>query len=326
VIQASRAGAVLAGLCCAASVLAQAPPSPPAPSAAPATPPPFRLEVDVDVVSVTAVVYDKAGKFVRGLGPKDVEVLEDGVRQDVSYFREASGAGGERIPLSVVLVLDCSGSMRHNMHFLQEAAVNFVGKLEDVDSALVVSFNESVKGSMEFTGDTGRLEQFVESLEAWGGTSLYDAIHYGLGRVKDQPGRKAIVVFTDGADTTSSMKEQEVIDYARSVEATVYCIGFRGESGLLARSPRGFLRHIAQETGGAYFFPDKIAELIKIFAGISDELHNHYLLAYTPKRPPDGTWRTIEIRLKDRKDADVRVRKGYFAVRRRRLPPSTTTN
>jgi len=330
VIGARSAGATLAAVACAGTLLAQSPaPTPsPAPSASPraATPPPFRVEVDVDVVSVTAVVYDKAGRFVRGLGPKDIEVLEDRVPQDVSYFREAAGAGAERIPLSVGLVLDCSGSMRHNMRFLQEGALTFVNKLEEVDSALVVSFNESIKGSAEFTADSGRLEQFVEALEAWGGTSLYDAIHYGLERIKDQPGRKAIIVFSDGADTTSSMKEQEVIDYARSVEATVYCIGIRGESGMLARSPRGFLRRVAQETGGQYFFPDKVGDLIKIFAGISDELHNHYLLAYAPKRLPDGTWREIEIRLRERKDAEVRVRKGYFAVKRRRPPAPTTTN
>ena len=150
----------------------------------------------------------------------------------------------------MVLVLDASGSMRENMHFLQEAALAFVYKLTDVDEALVVQFNESIKGSAEFTGDVARLEQFVEALQAWGGTSLYDAIHYSLGRIKDQPGRKAIVVFSDGADTTSGMKEQEVVDYARAVEATVYCVGIRGESGLMARSPRGFLRKIAQETGG----------------------------------------------------------------------------
>src|SRR5947207_1524630 len=98
--------------------------------------------------------------------------------------------------------------------------------------SMEISFNETIKGSAEFSADAGRLEQFVEALEAWGGTSLYDAIHYGLERVRDQPGRKAVVVFTDGADTTSTMKEQEVVDYARSVEATIYCVGFRGESGL----------------------------------------------------------------------------------------------
>jgi VWFA-related protein len=328
VIRARFAGATLAAFACAGTLLAQSP-APSAPSPSPSASPraaPFRVEVDVDVVSVTAVVYDKAGKFVRGLGPKDIEVLEDGVPQDVSYFREAAGAGPERIPLSVALVLDCSGSMRHNMHFMQEGALAFVNKLEEVDSALVVSFNESVKGSTEFTGDSGRLEQFVEGLEAWGGTSLYDAIHYGLGRIKDQPGRKAIVVFSDGADTTSSIKEQEVIDYARSVEATVYSIAIKGESGMLARSPRGFLRRVAQETGGQYFFPDKVADLIKIFSAVSDELHNHYLLAYTPKRPPDGTWREIVIRLRERKDAEVRVRKGYFAVKRRRPPVPSTSN
>ena len=216
-----------------------------------------------------------------------MELLENGVKQEVSYFREASSQGdaSERVPLSVVLVLDTSGSMKENMHFLQEAVLSFVYKLEEVDTALVVSFNESVKGSAEFTGDTDRLERFVEGLQAWGGTSLYDAIHYSLGRIKDQPGRKAVIVFSDGADTTSSMEDREVVDYARAVEATVYSIGFKG-SGMMASSPRGFLRKIATETGGQFFAPDKVGELIKVFNEISEELKNHYLLAYTPKREP----------------------------------------
>jgi VWFA-related protein len=247
--------------------------------------------VDVDVVSVTAVVFDKSGKFVRGLGPKDVELLEGGVRQDVSYFREASSLGdaAERVPLSVVLVLDTSGSMAENIHFLREAVLNFVYKLEEVDSALVVSFNESVKGSAEFTGDINRLELFVEGLQAFGGTSLYDAIHYSLGRIKDQPGRKALIVFSDGADTTSSMEDREVVDYARAVEATVYSIGFKGSGSMMSSSPRGFLQKIATETNRQYFAPDKINELIKVFNAISKKLKNHYLLTYTPKQTTDGT-------------------------------------
>ena len=293
----------------------------PARSQAPPPPGPFTFESAVDVVSLTAVVHDKAGRFIHGLGKSDIEVYEDGVRQDVTYFREASGSSGEKIPLSVILVLDASGSMRANMHFLQEAALAFVYKLTDVDQALVVQFNESIKGSADFTGDVPRLEQFVEALQAWGGTSLYDAIQYALNRIKEQPGRKAIVVFSDGADTTSTLKEQEVVDYARAVEATVYCVGIRGASGLMARSPRGFLRKVAQETGGSFFFPDHVGDLIKVFNGISDELHNHYALAYSPRRPPDGMWRDIEVRL-NRKDAAIRVRKGYFAVRRRPAPAS----
>jgi VWFA-related protein len=292
----------------------------PASAAAQSPPPPLRLEVDVDVVSVTAVVQDKAGRFISGLGAGDIEVREDGVRQEVSIFQEARGA--EHVPLTIALVLDSSGSMSRRMHFLQEAAITLLRKLEPGDRALVVQFNESVKASSEFTGDIDRLEQFVDALQGWGGTSLYDAVHYGLNRLRDEPGRKALVVFSDGADTTSSMQEREVIDYARAVEATVYSVGFRGEQGLFARGPRGFLRSVARETGGTFHFPDKVGDLVRTFSAIAEELQHHYLLAYTPKRPPDGTWRAIEVKVK-RPDAELRVRKGYFAVKRTRAPRGT---
>jgi VWFA-related protein len=301
---------------------AQQPAAPQAPAQPAPTPPaikPFTLEVTVDVVSVTAVVFDKGGRPVRGLGTKDVQLFENGVKQEVSYFREASSLGdpSERVPLSIVLVLDTSGSMKPNMHFLQEAVLNFLYKLEEIDTALLVSFNESVKGSAEFTGDTDRLERFVEGLQAWGGTSLYDAIQYSLGRIKDAPGRKALVIFSDGADTTSQLQDKDVVDYARAVEATVYSIGFKGQGGMMSSSPRGFLRKIATETGGQYFAPDKVGELIKVFNEISNELKNHYLLAYTPTKEPDGTWREIALKV-SRPDTEVRVRKGYFSVKRRR--------
>lgn len=307
----------------AETLAAQAPPSttqaPP-----PVTQPPFVIEADVNVVSVTAVIFDKAGRFVPGLGPQDVELLEDGVKQQVTYFREASAEGaGERIPLSVALVLDTSGSMVPNMRFLQESATNFLYKLEETDTAMVVSFNETVKGSSEFTSDFERLEQSVNGLQPWGGTSLYDAVHYSLGKVKDQPGRKAVVVFSDGADTTStSFNDQGVVDYAKAVEATIYVIGFRGAPGLFASSNKGFFRKLCDETGGAFFFPDKIGELNKIFNLIAKELKSHYLLSYSPERSPDGSFRTISLRLVSpkAKDYEVRVRKGYFAVKRARSP------
>ncbi len=280
---------------------------------------PYTVETEVNVVSVTAVVFDKSGHVVHGLGKDDVQLFEDGVPQEVSYFREASSQGDpkDRVPLSVVLVLDTSGSMQQSLPFLQEAVLSFVYKLDEVDQALVVSFNESVKGSAEFTGDTDRLERFVEGLQAWGGTSLYDAIYYSLERIKDQPGRKALVVFTDGVDTTSTMEDKAVVNYARSVEATVYGIGFKGNNGWGLHGPSGFLRKIASETGGEYYSPDKIGELIKVFNEISSELKNHYLLAYTPKRAADGSWRQIQLKV-NRPGVEVRVRKGYFAVARRR--------
>jgi VWFA-related protein len=289
--------------------------SPPVTAQGPDEIKPFVLEVEVDVVSVTAVVFDKKGRFIRDLGTEDVQLYEDGVLQKVDYFREASSDEGERVPLSVVLALDTSGSMNQAMRFLQEAVLNFVYKLEEVDTAMVVSFNDSVKGSAEFTGDLDRLERFVDGLQPWGGTSLYDAIHYGLNRIRDEPGRKAVIVFSDGADTTSMMRDRDVVDYARAVEATVYCIGFKGMGR--GGSPRGFLKKIAKETGGQFFAPGDIGDLIKVFNEISDELKNHYLLAYTPKREADGSWREIELKV-SRPDTKVRVRKGYFHIERRR--------
>lgn len=274
------------------------------------TPTPLTLGIEVDVVSLTVVAHDKAGHFVKGLGPKDITVLEDGVRQDVTYFREAAATEGEeRIPLSVVLVLDTSGSMRENMGFLQEAASSFLGKLEPGDRALVVQFNETVKSSAEFTEDMDRLESFVDALQPWGATSLYDAIQYALGRIRDQSGRKAVVVFSDGADTASQADQDDVVGLAKAVEATLYTVGIGSGAG-------GFLSKIANETGGQYFSPKRVGDLIKTFAAISAELKAHYLLAYSPQKGPDGLFRTIEVKLA-RKDVEVRVRKGYFAVKRR---------
>ena len=118
-----------------------------------------------------------------------------------------------------------------------------------------------------------------------------------------------------GLDTTSSSRDKEVVDYARAVEATVYAIGFKGSGP--GGSPKGFLKKIASETGGQFFSPGNVSDLIKVFNAISDELKNHYLLAYTPKREADGSWREIELKV-NRTDIKVRVRKGYFHIERSR--------
>ncbi len=279
---------------------------------------PATFEVGIDVVGLTAVVSDVAGHFVQGLGIGDIEVSEDGVVQDVSYFREARG-GAARMPLSVVLVLDTSGSLRHNQPFLQEAASAFVNKLEPGDSILLVDFNEAMRGSVEFSSDVGRLERFLSGLSAGGGTSLYDAVFYALDRVRARSGRKAVIVFSDGADTTSTHVERDVVQFARAVEATIYSVGIRGDRGLFSRAPRGFLKKVADESGGAYYFPKRVDELLRIFSAISEELHNHYALGYTPQRAPDGTWRRIGVRVL-KPGVQARVRRGYFALQHQGTP------
>lgn len=273
--------------------------------------PPLIIGAEVEVVSVPVLVFDRAGQFVPGLKKEDIQIFEDGVPQEITYL--GSSTGEDRIPLSIALTLDTSGSMQPSIDFLKEAATFFTGKLEASDQALVVSFNESVKSSADFTGDVDRMDSFINGLQVWGGTALYDAILYSLDRLRDRPGRKALILLSDGDDSgASSATKAQVTAMAKALEVSIYSVGIQGFD-----TPKGFLRNLAQDTGGAYYFPSKVAELIKVFEAISKDLKNNYLIAYSPKRPADNTYRKIEVKVA-RPDVTVRVRPGYMAAKKRR--------
>lgn len=273
--------------------------------------PPIIIGAEVEIVSVPVMIFDKAGRFVGDLKKEDIQIFEDGVRQDITYL--AGSTGEERIPLSIALTLDTSGSMRDSIAFLKEAATYFTGKLEATDQALVIQFNESVKSSSEFTDDIDRLDSFINGLQVWGGTALYDGVMYGLDRLRNRPGRKALILLSDGDDTASSAGKSQVTALAKSLEVSIYAVGIKGFD-----TPRGFLKDLAEDTGGLYFFPNKVNELIKVFEAISKDLKNNYLVAYSPTRPADNTYRKIEVRVANRPELMVRVRPGYMAAKKRR--------
>ena len=285
-----------------------------APRASPQDPaqrPPIVIGAEVQIVSVPVLVFDKGGRFIPDLKKSEITILEDGVPQEITYL--ANSTGDDRIPLSLALTLDTSGSMQPSIAFLKEAATYFTGKLEASDQALVVSFNESVKSSSEFTDDTERMDSFINGLQVWGGTALYDAVLYGLDRLRDRPGRKALILLSDGDDSGASQANKaQVTAVAKSLEVSIYSVGIQGFD-----TPKGFLKNLAEDTGGAYYFPNKVSELIKVFEAISKDLKNNYLVAYSPTRPADNTYRKIEVRVK-RPDATVRVRPGYMAAKKRR--------
>lgn len=274
-------------------------------------PPPLVIGAEVEVVSVPVLVFDKAGRFIPDLKKSEIQLFEDGVAQEIIYL--ASSTGDDRIPLSIALTLDTSGSMQPSIAFLKEAATYFTGKIEATDQALVVQFNESVKSSSEFTDDTDRLDSFINGLQVWGGTALYDAVLYSLDRLRDRPGRKALILLSDGDDNgASSATKSQVTAMAKSLEVSIYAVGIQGFD-----TPRGFLKNLAEDTGGAYYFPGKVGELIKVFEAISKDLKNNYLVAYSPKRSADNTYRKIEVRVA-RPDTSIRVRPGYMAAKKRR--------
>jgi len=272
--------------------------------------PPIIIGAEVEVVSVPVLVYDKAGRFVSDLKKEDIQILEDGIPQEITFLTR--GTGEDRIPLSIALTLDTSGSMQPSVRFLKEAATYFTGKLDESDHALVVTFNESVKSSSEFTDDTDRLDAFINGLQVWGGTALYDGVMYSLDRLRDRPGRKALILLSDGDDNSSLAGKAQVTALSKSLEVSIYSVGIQGFD-----TPRGFLKNLAEDTGGAYYFPNKTNELIKVFEAISKDLKNSYLVAYSPKRAADNTYRKIEVKV-NRPEVSVRVRPGYMAARKRR--------
>ena len=273
--------------------------------------PPLVIGAEVEVVSVPVLVFDKAGRFVPDLKKDDFAIFEDGVRQDITYL--ARSTGEDRIPVSIALTLDTSGSMQPSIDFLKESATYFTGKLQTGDQALVVQFNDSVKSSSEFTDDTDRLDSFINGLQIWGGTALYDAVLYSLDRLRDRPGRKALILLSDGDDSGSSRAtKSQVTAMAKSLEVSIYAVGIQGFD-----TPRSFLKNLAEDTGGAYYFPSKVSELIQVFEAISKDLNNNYLVAYSPKRSADNTYRKIEIRV-SRPETTVRVRPGYMATKKRK--------
>lgn len=273
--------------------------------------PPLIIGAEVEVVSVPVLVFDKGGRFIPDLKKEEIQILEDGVPQEITYL--ASSLGEERIPLSIALTLDTSGSMQPSIAFLKEAATYFTGKLEASDQALVVQFNESVKSSSEFTDDTDRMDSFINGLQVWGGTALYDAVLYSLDRLRDRPGRKALILLSDGDDNGASQATKaQVTAMAKALDVSIYAVGIQGFD-----TPRGFLKNLAEDTGGLYYFPSKVSELIKVFEAISKDLKNNYLVAYSPKRQADNTYRKIEVRV-SRPEVTVRVRPGYMAAKKRR--------
>ncbi|MFQ5791822.1 MAG: VWA domain-containing protein [Acidobacteriota bacterium] len=275
----------------------------------------FQFRVAVEAVNLNVVVTDRNGRFIPGLEASDFEVLEDGVRQELSLFTS------EVTPLTVLLLLDASTSIRPSVEGIKEAAANFVRKLWDGDQAIVGDFNERIRFSSYFTDDVDRLIASIQSLYPSGWTALYDSILISIAKVSGADGRKALLVFTDGDDSRSlgqgsEATKDDAVEGAKLSEVTIYAVGFRGRRAAGRRGVnKGFLNRLARETGGSAFFPKNIGELNRDFAQIQEELHSQYRMAYVPKNmKKDGRWRRIEVRIRGRGDLVVRTRQGYYAL------------
>jgi Ca-activated chloride channel family protein len=269
----------------------------------------------VDVVSLNVTVTDQSRNFVTSLEQGDFVVFEDGVKQDLTYFNKS------QLPIALSLLIDTSASMEDKLRLAQEAAVGFVRRLKPEDMAQIIDFDNRVSILQQFSSERPALEAAIRQTVPNGSTSLHNAIYISLKELKKVRAtssgdvrRQAIIVLSDGEDTSSLVPFEEVLDLAKRSEVIVYTIGIRGRD----LGARGFpeaefvLKQFAQETGGRAFFPTGATELDSIYAQIADELAAQYALAYSSRNPRrDGQWRRIVVRT-TKPELAARTKQGYF--------------
>ena len=269
------------------------------------------LRVDVTLVNVYCSVRDRHGAFVRDMAKEEFEIREGGKRQPIRLFaREVDS------PLTVALLLDTSGSVAPFIEAEKATAARFFREfLRPGDSALVAGFAGRVALWRDFTASPAALERALytqaEALPkrpGRGGTLLLDAVSLvSQQKLRRRPGRKLMVVITDGLDNGSNAKIDDAIRAAQQADAVVYGIHFgEGDEGLVT------LEDIAKPTGGRAWRVSTKQPLERIFAAIAEEMRSQYGLAY---RPPDGAiapgFRRLEVRT-TRPGLDVRARHGYY--------------
>jgi len=278
----------------------------------------------VEVVNVDLAVTDTRDRPVTDLTGSELAVYEDGVPQELCLFTR------ERLPLSLTILLDGSSSMRPHMAVAQAAALRLIAALGPTDDAQVAQFTRRYSLLQDFTSDRVQLEAAVQKVEAHGETSLYGGLYIALkqlaarkGTGKGEQSRRAVVVLTDGEDTSSLVSEEQLLELARRSEVSVYAIGLRG-----APTPAGptvpvfFLTTLARETGGRAWFPRALRELDGVYGRIGEELRTLYGLGYVSGNSRrDGKWRRIAVQAR-RENVLVRHRPGYYGPATAERPPA----
>ena len=268
------------------------------------------FRASVRTVPVYATVLDANLRLVPDLEQADFSVLDNGKPADIALF------SSEPQPFTAVVMLDTSASMTANLKLLNRAAEQFLLRLLPVDRAQVGAFNDKIQMSGEFTNNRDELIADLNDLYFGNPTRLNDAIGASLDALKGVDGRRVVLVFTDGEDTSSRTKFSTVLDRSRDEEVMVYSIGLESEyfNGVrVVRSkPSRDLRKISEETGGGYFELSQTSDLAPTFSRVATELRSQYLIAFTPSAL-DGKVHNLDVRV-NRQGMTVRARKSYLAA------------
>jgi VWFA-related protein len=338
--------AALAGV----STDAQQPGSPMPPSGLPrasATPPAQPSEPEAEVVRVETnlvnslfTAIDREHHFITNLRVEDIRILENDVPQTISLFERETDR-----PLSLAILVDVSESQRGVLAEEKNAAASFIGSVirPDKDRAAVVSFTGIPKVEQEATNDLNKLHQAIgrvriemsaenerrlaagddplpKEQDPSGYTGIWDAMWQTLERLSVAPDgtRRAIVLLSDGDDTSSTIKKQDVIDFAVKADVVIYAIGIRDANFEEGKLDRGALTKVSDRTGGRAFFPASVSDLAATFSQIDQELRSQYLIGYSPtNKTRDGSYRRIKLEVVNpellKSKPQLLYRQGYYA-------------
>jgi Ca-activated chloride channel family protein len=290
-----------------------------APVAIAAQQPAFRSAIDVVSMNVTVIdTSNSSNRYITDLTEKDFEIFEDGIKQEMTLFNRSN------LPVALSLLIDTSSSMEDRIAVAQDAAIGFVRKLRPTDMGEVIGFDSRAEVLQKFTSNTGELEHAIRKTVAGGSTSLNNALYISLKGLKkipirqeDEIRRQAIILLSDGEDTSSLVTFEDVLDLARRSETAIYAIGLMEENA--GGQSKGFreatyaLRQLTNDTGGRAFFPADVKSLASVYGQIYDELSSQYTIGYSSKNPRrDGAWRRLVVRV-NRPNTQTRTKQGYFA-------------
>jgi Ca-activated chloride channel homolog len=258
------------------------------------------------VVSLFTTVTDAQKRLVPDLVQDDFEVFDNDKPQPLAFFEN------QVQPISVVVMLDTSGSMTLTINLLKQAAEEFVARLLPADSARIGAFNDKIQFNSRFMNDRDQLATDIRNMDYGNGTRLWDALAASLDELKGIDGRRVILVFTDGDDTESHNSSLgKVVDRARAEEVMIYAIGLESQILNIRTKPDRGLRKVADETGGGYFELTKTSELSSTFTRVAQELHSQYVLGFTPMLL-DGKVHKLAVRVK-KPGMAARARRSYLA-------------
>lgn len=281
------------------------------------------IKLDARVVNLNVSVTDRKNKRIIELKREDFLVLEDGTPQEVTYFDSVNA------PVSLVLLLDLSGSIGGKLAQIKEAAGKFIGSIKEGDQIAIGTFTSRFNLVSDFTTDHELLKRRIGEIERVAGdTALYDAAWFGFDLLKDiKDARKAVVVLTDGVDSSFRPDEdgskrtfEELIMRVVEEDVTIYPIYFDTEpesrghySSDVFSIARKQLLTLAEQTGGTYFNVSRSEDLDGVYQRVATELHTLYTLAYAAKDPrKDGRWRAISVKV-NRDGVVAKTKRGYYA-------------